>query len=312
MAPDQIASELAATFYAASLLPNPTLKRRPKAEALDAYRDKGTQLATTLLTPQRRAVIRCECGTKTAHPDRSSRVIAAVHDRSLVVVRRPRRSNYAPPSDRERLRLIDHLLIDLGIAHRDGFKSVSVWCYGCGALHDLGLGWLKRARLNEISTQSKPHQLAPWGDPIVLPGYTPRHRNDANRLAFATTTGPLDSPQVIVTLGWLYAFDYRDHFGFKPPHEAHLLRLTRGLDRYEEPWLWEMLTPQWRRYQLYPEDRELDGWNQPIHPRELRGLARAIASEEPDERQDAILLFQEVLTPRRFGTLQRLIQKETR
>ena len=59
MAQDQLASDLAATFYAASLLPDPTLKRRPTAEALDAYRTKGQQLTASLLDPRRRAVIRC-------------------------------------------------------------------------------------------------------------------------------------------------------------------------------------------------------------------------------------------------------------
>jgi len=247
VASNQIASDLAATFYAASLLSDPTLKRKPRLEALDVYRGKGQQLATTLLDPKRRAVIRCKSGTRSQHSGRSSRPIAAVHDRSLVGVRRPRRSNYAP-SDREPLRLIDHLLIDLGIAHRDGFKSMSVWCYGCGALHDLGLGWLKRARLNETSTQSEQYQLDPWGDPVTPPGYTPRHRNDADRLAFATTTGPLDSPELIVTLGWLYAFDYRDRFGFKRPHDQHLLRLARYGDvRVQDPHI-DLLPPRrWSR-----------------------------------------------------------------
>jgi hypothetical protein len=247
VAPDQIASDLAATFYAASLLPNPTLKRWPRAAALKAYQAKGQQLATTLLHWERRAVIRCEAGTRAQHSGRPSQVIAAVHDRSLVVVKKPRRSRYAPPSGGEPLRMIDHLLIDLGLAHRDGFKSMSVWCYGCGALHDLGLRWLKRARLNETSTQTERHRIAPWGAPVTPPGYTPRHRNDADRLAFAITTGPLDSPDVIVTLGWLYAFDYRDHFGFRPPHGRHLLRLAGyGDERVQDPHT-NLLPPRWWR-----------------------------------------------------------------
>lgn len=255
MAYEQIASDLAATFYAASLLPDPTLERNPTPKALDIYRAKGQELAATLLTPKRRAVIRCTCGTRSTHPDQPSRAIAAVHDRSLVVVKGPRRSNSAPPSEDEGLRLVDRVLIDFGIARRDGFEATSVWCYGCGALHELGFGWLKRAPLNQVSTPSEQYQLAPWGDPIAPQGYTPRHRNDANRLAFATTTGPLDSPEAIVTLGWLYAFDYRDHFGIKRTHDRHLMRLTRYGDyRVQDPHI-ELLAPKrWKLQDLLTEE----------------------------------------------------------
>jgi hypothetical protein len=301
-----ISTDLAAVFYAATLTRDPTLDANPDSEALAAYHATGQRLASTLLSPTETAVIRCTCGTRDINSSRTARGIATVHDRDLLVVRESRA--YATHG----VRLVNHLLVDFSIARRDGFDSTAVYCYRCGALHQLGFRWLHTARRNKTSTPSEQYKIAEWGAPIAPQGYTPRHPNDVNRLAFARTTGTLDGSPLLVALGWLYAFEYRDHFGFKPPHEDHLLRLTGGLDRYEEPWLWEMLTPQWRRYQLYPEERELDGWNQPIRRRELRGLARAIASEEPDERQDSILLFQEVLTPRRFGTLQRLIQKETR
>lgn len=306
MVPVDISTDLAAVYYAATLTRDPTLDAHPDPEALDAYHATGKRLASSLLNPAEVAVIRCTCGTRDINPSRTPRGIATVHDRDLLVVRESRA--YATHG----VRLVNHLLIDFSIARRDGFDCAAVYCYACGALHELGFRWLHTARRNKTSTPSAQYKIADWGAPIAPPGYTPRHPNDVNRLAFARTTGNLDGSPLLVALGWLYAFDYRDHFGFKPPHEAHLMRLTGGLDRYEEPWLWETLTPQWRQYQLYPEDRELDGWNQPISRQELRELARAIAQEEPDEVEDLILLLQEVLTPRRFGTLQRLIQKETR
>lgn len=239
MAYEQFAPDLAATFYAASLLPNPTLKRWPRATALEAYEAKGRELAKTVLDPERKALIRCTCGTRLNRPDRPSRAIAAVADRSLLIVKGPRGPVY------DGLRLQEHYLVDLGIARRDGFTSASVWCYGCGALHDLSFRWLKRARRNEISTPIRQYQLAPWGDPIEPQGYTPKHANDAKPLAFAITTGPLDAPEVPVTLGWLYAFDYRNHFGFRPPHGRHLLRLTHyGNQRLQDPRI-ELLPPRW-------------------------------------------------------------------
>ena len=188
MAYEKIASDLAATFYAASLLPDPTLESKPRLKALDVYRAKGQEIAATLLNPRRSAVIRCPSGTRSAHPDQPSHAIATVHDRSLVVVRGPRRSNYAPPTNDEGLRLIDHFLIDLGIARRDGFEAISVWCYGCGALHELGLGWLKRARLNQHSTPSEHYQLAPSGDPI-------RRRGTHHDIPTTPTGSPSQPPQ---------------------------------------------------------------------------------------------------------------------
>lgn len=306
MVPVDISTDLAAVYYAATLTSDPTLDARPDPEALDAYHATGQRLASTLLNPSEVAVIRCTCGTRDINPRPTARGIAYVHDRDLLVVRESRA--YATRG----VRLVNHLLIDFAIARRDGFDSTSVYCYGCGALHQLGFRWLHTARRNKTSTPSEQYKIAEWGAPIAPQGYTPRHPNDANRLAFARTTGNLDGSPLLVALGWLYAFEYRDHFGFKPPHEDHLGRLTKGLDRYEEPWLWEMLTPQWRRYQLYPEERELDGWNQAIPRKELPELARAIAQEEPDEREDTLLLFKEILPPRHFSTLQQLIEKETR
>jgi hypothetical protein len=50
---------------------------------------------------------------------------------------------------------------------------------------------------------------------------------------------------VPVTLGWLYAFDYRNHFGFRPPHGRHLLPLTHyGNPRPQDPRI-ELLPPKW-------------------------------------------------------------------
>lgn len=241
MAYEQLASDLAATFYAASLISNPTLKRGPKAAAVEAYEAKGRELAKKVLNPDRPALIRCTCGTRLNRPDRPSRAIAAVSDRSLLIVRGPRGPVY------DGLRLQEHYLVDLGIARRDGHKSASVWCYGCGALHELSFRWLKRARRNEISTPIKQYQLAPWGAPIEPQGYTPTHANDPKPLAFAITTGPLDAPEVPVTLGWRFAFEYRNRFGFRPPHGRHLLRLSQyGNPRLQDPHI-QLLPPKWWR-----------------------------------------------------------------
>jgi hypothetical protein len=106
---EQFASDLAATFYAASLIPNPTLKRWPKAAAVEAYEAKGWELAKKVLNPDRPALIRCTCGTRLNRPDRPSRAIAAVSDRSLLIVRGPRGPVY------DGLRLQEHYLVDLGI-----------------------------------------------------------------------------------------------------------------------------------------------------------------------------------------------------
>lgn len=306
MVPVDISTDLAAVYYAATLTRDPTLDAHPDPGALAAYHATGQRLASSLLTPAEVAVIRCTCGTRDINPNRTPRGIATVHDRDLLVVRESRA--YATQG----VRLVNHLLVDFTIARRDDFDATSVYCYRCGALHQLGFRWLHTARRNKTSTPSEQYKIAPWGAPIAPQGYTPRHPNDANRLAFARTTGNLDGSPLLVVLGWLYAFAYRDHFGFEPLYEDHLMRLTGGLDRYEEPWLWETLTPQWRRYQLHPEERALDGWDEPIPPEALPELARAIAQDDPDDREDFVLLLREVLPPEDFDRLQRLIAEETR
>jgi len=304
--PVDISTDLAAVFYAASLTRDPTLDAHPDPEDLAAYHATGQRLASSLLNPAEVAVIRCTCGTRDTNPSGKPRGIATVHDRDLLVVRESRA--FATQG----VRLINHLLVDFSLARRDGFDSTSVYCYGCGALHQLGFRWLHTARRHKTSTPSQMYEVAEWGAPVAPPGYTPKHPDDANRLAFARTTGALDGSPLVVVLGWPYAFAYRDHFGFKPPHEDHLRRLTGGLDRYEEPWLWEMLTPQWRQWQLNPEQKALDGFDEPIPPEALPELARALAREDPDGREDTLALFQELLEPDDFDTLQRLIDKETR
>ena len=306
MVPVDISTDLAAVFYAASLTRDPTLDAHPDPEALVAYHATGQRLASSLLNPAEVAVIRCTCGTRDINPSRKPRGIGTVHDRDLLVVRESR--SYATQG----VRLVNHLLVDFSLARRDDFDSTSVYCYRCGALHQLGFRWLHTARRNKTSTPSQMYAIADWGDPIAPQGYTPKHPNDANRLAFARTTGTLDGSPLAVALGWQYAFAYRDHFGFKPPHEDHLRRLTGGLDRYEEPWLWEMLTPQWRKWQLHPEQKALDGFDEPIPAEALPELANALAQEDPDDREDTLALFQELLEPGDFDTLQRLIDKETR
>lgn len=303
---DQIASDLAATFYAASLLPDPTLETEPRPKAHDAYEAKGNELAATLLTPQRRAVIRCSCGTRTAHPGQRSRAIAAVHDRNLLVVKGPRAPVY------DGLRLSDHYLIDFTLARRDGDKSAAVWCYGCGALHELGFRWLQRAQLNAVSTPSEQYQIAEWGAPIAPAGYTPRHPNDVNNIAFAITTGPLDSPEVIVTLGWRYAYDYRDHFGFHPPHDQHLLQLVNyGDDRAQDPRTGP-LPPQWWELQHDPELLAEERFELPPTAEEIAALAEYVRDLDASERQDALLTFEQLMGRPDFNRLTELLPEEAR
>ena len=307
MALGDIAADLAAVYYAARLLPDPNLGPETDTEALAAYKATGQRLASTLLDPDPNqvSVIRCPCSTRTTHPDRPARALAVVHHRDLLIVREGR-----GPIDHG-LRLVTHSLVDIPIARRDGFKSASVWCYECGARHELGFGWLRRARRNEASTPVEHYPLADWGDPITPQGYTPRHPNDANRLAFAQTLGALDGPTLLVTIGFLYAVDYKNHFGFRPPHEEHLFRLMgAGAPRGDVPQLRDLITPQWRKHQLDPETRRLDGFDQPFNPEELSELAGALAQLDTDEREEALSDFEGLLDPRDFDTLSQLVTQE--
>lgn len=302
-----IAKNLAAVYYAARLLPDPTLDPTADTEALAAYLTTGRQLASTLLDPDptQVKVIRCPCSTRTTHPDRPSRALAVVHHRDLLIVREGR------GSINRGLRLVTHSLVDIPIARRDDFKSASVWCYECGALHELGFGWLRRARRNEVSTPIDHYPLAEWGDPITPQGYTPRHPNDAGRIAFAQTLGPLHGSTLLVTIGFPYAVDYKNHFGFRPPHEEHLFRLMGAGDpRVDVPELRDLITPQWRKHQLDPESRRLDGFNEPFSPEELSELAAGLVQLDSDERAEALSDFAGLLDPRDFDKLTQLVGQE--
>jgi hypothetical protein len=304
---EKIAADLAAVYYAATLTPNPTLDPEANPEALAAYHAKGHELASALLTPERESLIRCPCGTRAAHPKRPARVIATIHDHNLLVVRESRA--YVDHG----LRLLTHVLVDLQLAERQGFHSVGVYCHGCGAFHELGFGWLQKASRTQPSTPSEKFALAPWGDPITPQGYTPRHPNDAGYIAFAETTGPLDGSPLLVTLNFFYATAYRDHFGFKPPHEEHLLRLVGDRDARTElpPELRQILIPQWRQLQMDPQQRRLQQADGPLSDEELVGLQQFLAEEnDPREREDFLLTMQQLLQKGDFVALQRSLTEE--
>lgn len=305
MAYEQTAADLAACFYAASLIPDPTLSPEPSSAGLAALYQQGRELSATLLDPERLVKIRCTCGTRTTQPDRPSRVLATVHDKRLVVTQGQRGAVI------DGLRLTVHHIIDIGLARAEGFKSVSVWCYGCGALHDLGVRWLAKARRNEVSTPAEQYRLAGWGDPIAPQGYTPRHPNDADRLAFAILTGThLDSPDAIVTLGTLHAFAYRDHFGFQPPHDEHLFRLvSAGDERIADPRI-QLLAPQWWRIKHGLDDSGLEPFEGPLTAEQLQEFAQMLRADETHGREDSLLTFQQLMDPSDFDQLTALVTQE--
>jgi hypothetical protein len=304
---EQTAEDLAACFYAASLIPDPTLEPSPDARDLDRYRRTGRELMESVTQHDRRlAKIRCTCATRTTHPQRHSRVIATVHDKRLVLVKGPR----GPVIDG--LRLTKHHLIDIKMARRRGFKSASVWCYDCGALHELGFRWLTRARLNEVSTPTEKLEIGPWGEPIAQPGYTPRHPDDPDQIAFAVLTGNLDSDdddELAVTLGWRYAFDYRHHFGFQPPHDDHLFRLVNWNDeRVVHPRM-DLLPPQWWKLKHDPEYRAQEHIEGPLPDEAIAALAEYL--REPDTTQEDLLTFEQIMDPPDFDRLSALLNEDT-
>jgi hypothetical protein len=304
---EKIAADLAAVYYAATLTPNPTLDKHPDPDGLATYQAKGRQLASTLLTPNHPAPIRCPCQCEDVHKGHR-RALVAVHDHDLVVVRGPR----GPYADG--VRLLPHLLVDIPLALREGAHSVCVFCPDCGAQHHLSLRWLSRARRNEVSRNFEPFVLSPFGNPLTPEGnLVPRHPDDLERLAFAETIGLLDSSPLLIALRWPYAFEYKNHFGFKPPHEAHLLRLIGDGDpRIEMPDLKEHLIPQWRRLQLDPEERRQQQFDGPLVGAALRGLQHFLTEQDdPREREDFLLTMQQLLQEDDFTALQRSLIEET-
>jgi hypothetical protein len=301
------AADLAAVYYAASLTPNPMLDSAADPASLAAYAKLGRRLADHVQAPPTK-VIRCRnCGTREARPGVAAHSLAELHSRELLALFESR----GGLSDG--VRMDRHLLVHIPLAKQQGFDSVRVLCE-CGALHDLGFGWLARAPGAEPSTPIALFPPYPPETPVGKVEFPPRSPNDVERVAFARTAGPLDSPHLQIALTPIpYAFDYEHHFGFHPPHDDHLLRLIgEGNPHLEVFELRDKIIPQWRRWQLDPEQKKLDGWDEAIPSEAIPEIAHLLAQEDPDEREDLRLLFREVLYPDDFDTLQRLITEESK
>ena len=117
---------------------------------------------------------------------------------------------------------------------------------------------------------------------------------------------------MIVTLGWPYAFDYRDHFGFKPPHDQHLLKLTQYGDvRVQDPHI-ELLPPQWWKLQNDPgllAEERIEG---PLPAGELQDFAEYIATLDSHDRDDELMTFEQLMDTPDFRQLQDLLTEEAR
>jgi hypothetical protein len=277
---DQIAADLAAVYYAATLTRDPTLDAEPDPDALAAYHAKGRDLASALLTPKQPAVIHCPCGTRAAHPDRPARALVTVHDRDLLIVRESR-GPYA-----QGLRLVEHLLVDIPMAQREGHRSARVYCSLCRSLHQLGFRWLRRARRDQVADMYEHCSLDPRGEPIIRHGKTlGGSPNDPEGLAFAETTGPLDGSTLLVVLPWRHALSYKQRFGFKPPHDQHLLRLIgNGDSRVELNGLRHALDPQWGSPAPTAdptEERQSLAEEDPLPKEGLPALQQLAAKEHP-------------------------------
>lgn len=204
----KIAADLAAVFSAATLTADPTLEADPDPAHLDAYRSTGHRLASSLVKPQHRAVIRCVDRTRNTRRDLPSRALAVVHDRSLVVIQDRRGSTPLG------YRLLESRLVDMPMAAREGQSRLRVACPYCSSAHDLPFHFLRRARAIEDSHPNGPLPLDPE-DPATL-----------RFEAFAETTGPFEGwASLFVRLTPWRAHLYRAHFGDLPPHDTHYLRL---------------------------------------------------------------------------------------
>ena len=220
MAQSQIASDLAAVHYAATLRADPTLTPDRQADQLATYRDLGDTLAASVLSPPT-ALIRCHIPPR---PGQRPRLIATVHDRYLLVVQDHRGPNAFG------MRLIRHLLVDLRMAAREGHDSVSVFC-PLGDRHELPFRWLRSARGYVTSDRTEPFVLNPAGDYVDPQGRTaPDDGHSLHALAFAITTGPLDGMWPVITTTWLRAALWWTRFGPNPPYDTHLQRLIGKRD----------------------------------------------------------------------------------
>lgn len=216
---EQLASDLAATYYAALLRPDPTLPDDRDEAAVAAYLDEGRRLFTQLLAPHRKVTIRCEEGTRRS--GLKTRALATVHDRRLLVIQSARGT--APFG----MRLTRYSVIELPMAAREGHTSVTCFCNECKGIHDLPLRWLKKAPPNDASDRISPYDPYCDREPVSL-------ENWYRKAAFARVIGPL-RPEgltantfLLITVEWNRFSNYATYFGNQGHHLRHLLRLTGG------------------------------------------------------------------------------------
>jgi hypothetical protein len=208
---------MAAVYYAAMLLPDPTLSPTSDRAAHTAYSDTGLRLARLLLRPAQVTKVRCCCDTHRAHPGRPARLLLTVHDRRLALVRLRR----GP---------VQHSVTDLAMAQREGNTYLGVWCHSCSSRHRLPLPWLEQASHTVVATEGTHYDLDPLGHPLRPGDPEPPQDdpNDAFHSAFAHVTGSIQPPTdpLVVTLSWQRAWRWRHTFGLEPPcgdHFAHLI-----------------------------------------------------------------------------------------
>ena len=225
MAPVDIASDLAAAWYATMLRPDPNLDAQPDPAALSDYQAHGQRILDTLRA-QPRAVIRCGIAPR---PGQRPRALATVHDRWLLVIQDFRGPNAFG------LRLVRHLLVDTRMAQREGHRAVTTFC-PAGDRHELPFRWLRSTRGFAISERfDGPFYKAPgtYLDREYNPA--PEDERHAYRQAFAITTGPLDAT-FFVALPWIRAAWWWTRYGPDEAHRSHLDRLTARYDfRAETP-----------------------------------------------------------------------------
>ncbi len=241
--PGLLTRDLAAVYYAAMLRPDPTLAPTPDQAELAAYLSAGRTLARTLLTPRRLTTLRCPAETRQAHPERSSRALATVHDRRLVVIRSRRgRTVFG-------LRLTRHHIADIPMLQREGHTYLATWCDSCASVHHLPLRSLKKAPQHADSDRRARHTADPSGYPIdpddPNPSDDPSH---IDYTAFAQITGLIRPVPdlLLVTLSWTRAWHWPHTFGLEPPFDRHFDRLIGKNDfRATLPGSQAFANPQW-------------------------------------------------------------------
>ncbi|MEX1208664.1 MAG: hypothetical protein WEE36_08730 [Acidimicrobiia bacterium] len=205
---EKIAADLAAVFYAATLTADPTLDPRAFPPDLADYRATGKRLALALVAPSHRAVIRCVARSRQSRPDLTSRALAVVHNRELLIIQDRRGST---PMG---YRLLESRLVDLPMASRERQTRLRLACPYCRSRHDLPFHFLHRAREDEVS-----HPIGP------LP-FDDSDQASLRYQAFAETTGHFDGHGSLFVRSTPWRIElYREHFGILPPHDTHRLRL---------------------------------------------------------------------------------------